>query len=293
MKLENAKRQKVKLRIGISGPSGFGKTYSALLMANGITNDWSRIAVIDTEGGSSNLYSHLGEFKVLQLKDSFSPENYIEAISICEKAEMDVIIIDSITHEWQGRGGCLELHEQLGGRFQDWAKITPRHNAFIDAILNSPCHIITTARRKTEYSLNIGQNGKTKVIKHGTKEITREGFEYELTVNFELVNRKYFVKASKDRTGLFLNKLDFIINASTGKKLQQWCNIDEVLTEAIKEIQKATTVEGLRHIYSKHEDLRAQLHPLIIKRKNLLEHIKENVQTPENVSTNEKDKVSE
>ena len=77
----------------------------------------------------------------------------------------------------------MELHEQLGGRFQDWAKITPRHQAFIDKILNSNCHVITTVRRKTDYSLDKDGNAKTKVMKLGTKEITRDGFEYELTVN--------------------------------------------------------------------------------------------------------------
>ena len=108
MKLTKAKRQQLKLRIGLSGPSGFGKTYSALLLAYGMTNDWSKIAVVDTENGSSNLYSHLGDFNVLNLTEPYSPERYIEAIKACEQADIDVIIIDSITHEWQGKGGCLE-----------------------------------------------------------------------------------------------------------------------------------------------------------------------------------------
>ena len=158
MKLKQAQRNQVKLRLGLSGPSGYGKSYSALLLAFGITNDWSKIAIIDTENNSASLYSHLGEFNVLTLEEPFSPERYIQAIKVCEKASVEVIIIDSITHEWSGKGGCLQIHESLGGRFQDWSKVSPRHQAFIDAILNSSAHIITTTRRKVDYSLDSDMN---------------------------------------------------------------------------------------------------------------------------------------
>ncbi|SDQ18771.1 AAA family ATPase [Flagellimonas zhangzhouensis] len=271
MKLSKAKRQQLKLRIGLSGPSGFGKTYSALLLAYGMTKEWSKIAVIDTENGSSNLYSHLGGFNVLNLMDPYNPERYIEALGLCEQADVEVIIIDSITHEWQGKGGCLEIHEKLGGRFQDWSKVSPRHQAFIESILNSKCHVITTTRRKIDYSLDVSNNGKTKVVKHGTKEITREGYEYELTVNFELINDSHLAKASKDRTGLFMDRPEFVINASTGKKLVDWCNEGISLDKAINEINETTTVEGLRHLYAKYEAFKKQLNPIVLNRKTELE----------------------
>ncbi|MEO8254639.1 MAG: AAA family ATPase [Flavobacterium sp.] len=165
MKLQKAERHQVKLRIGLSGPSGFGKTYSSLLLAYGITGDWNKIAIIDTENRSASLYSHLGNFNVLSLDEPYTPERYLEAIKLCEDSEMDVIIVDSISHEWQSKGGCLEIHEKLGGRFQDWSKVTPRHNSFIDAIIQSKCHVITTSRRKVDYSLDKDGEGKTKVMK--------------------------------------------------------------------------------------------------------------------------------
>lgn len=224
MQLKQSQRQQVKLRLGLSGASGFGKTKSALLLAYGMTQDWSKIAVIDTENSSASLYSDLGSYKVLDLQAPYSPERYIQAIELCEKSGIEVIIIDSASHEWNGSGGCLEIHEKLGGRFQDWANVTPRHQAFINKILQSSCHIITTTRRKMDYSLDIGSNGKTKVVKHGTKEITRDGFEYELTINFELVNDNHLAKASKDRTGLFMNKPEFLITPQTGKVILDWCN---------------------------------------------------------------------
>lgn len=272
MKLHKAERHQVKLRIGFSGPSGFGKTYSSLLLAYGITNDWTKIALIDTENKSASLYSHLGEFNVLSLEGSFSPERYIQAIKLCEDSGMEVIIVDSISHEWQGAGGCLEIHEQLGGRFQDWARVTPRHNAFINSIIQSKCHIITTSRRKVDYSLDKDGEGKTKVMKLGTKEITREGFEYELTVNFELLNDKHLTSASKDRTGLFSGKPEFIINSNTGKKLINWCTQGKSIEKIKEEINSCDSLEGLKQIYAEHPTFSAELFPIVMSRKEVLEN---------------------
>ena len=272
MQLQKTQRHNVKLRLGISGASGFGKTYSALQLAYGMTNDWSKIAVIDTENASASLYSDLGNFNVLNLSAPYTPERYVEAIDICEKANMEVIIIDSITHEWQGEGGCLQIHEKLGGRFQDWARVKPRHQKFIDKILSTSCHIITTARRKTDYSLDINNNGKSKVVKHGTKEITSEGFEYELSVNFELINEHHLCKVSKDRTKLFSNKPEFIIDSTIGKQLVNWCNEGISLERVREEINTCTTIERLKHIYNKHSALKQLIKPLIIERKNQIEN---------------------
>jgi hypothetical protein len=273
MKLQKAERHQVKLRIGLSGPSGFGKTYSALLLAYGITNDWNKIAIIDTENKSASLYSHLGEFNVLSLEEPYSPERYLKAIKLCEESDIELIIIDSISQEWQGKGGCLEIHEQLGGTFQMWSKITPRHNAFIDAIVQSKCHIITTTRRKVDYSLDQDSNGKTKVMKLGMKEITREGFEYELTVNFELLNDKHLVSASKDRTGLFMGKPEFIINSATGRKLINWC-CQGISVDKIKEqINSCETLEALKQIYNQYPNLSKELYPVVISRKEALDAV--------------------
>lgn len=283
MKLKQAQRHQVKLRLGLSGASGFGKTYSALLLAFGITNDWSKIAIVDTENNSASLYAHLGDFNVLPLNEPYSPERYIEAIRTCENASMEVIIVDSITHEWNGKGGCLQIHEKLGSRFQDWAKVTPRHQAFIDAILNASCHVITTVRRKIDYSMDADQNGRTKVIKHGTKEITREGFEYELTVNFELINDKHLAKASKDRTGLFMDKPEIIINKATGRKLIQWCNEGVSFEKATKEIEACTTVDGLKHLFNKYQSLQKQIHPQILKKKEEIDGVAHQIVNKENI----------
>lgn len=172
LQLKKATRKQVKLKMGLSAVSGGGKTYSALLLAHGITDDWSKIAVIDTENQSASLYTHLGEFNTIDLSAPFSPERYIEAIKACENAGMEVIIIDSITHEWDGEGGIIDISNQMvGNSFTNWAKLTPRHNAFINAILQSKCHVITCVRRKQDYEMTKDSNGKVKVEKAGLKEI--------------------------------------------------------------------------------------------------------------------------
>lgn len=274
MQLQKAQRHQVKLRLGLSGASGFGKSYSALLLAYGITEDWTKIAVIDTENNSASLYSHLGDFNVVSLNQPYSPERYIEAVKLCEEKQMEVIIIDSITHEWQGKGGCLQIHEQLGGRFQDWAKLTPRHQAFIDAILQSNCHVITTVRKKMDYSMDRDSSGKTRVVKHGLKDITREGFSYELTVDFEIINENHMAKATKDRTGLFMNKPEILITKGVGRMLIDWCNQGVSIADAKKEIAECTTVEGLRHLYQKYLPLKKELNDTILNRKQEIESVK-------------------
>lgn len=258
MQLQKATKKKVKARIGISGASGFGKTYSALLLAYGFTGDWSKIAVIDTENGSADLYSDLGEYQTLSLEPPYSPERYIEAIETCENAGIEVCIIDSITHEWSGEGGCLAILDSLGGKFQDWAKITPRHNKFVQKILSCNMHTITTTRRKQDYQMQEGQNGKKEVKKAGTKEEQRDGYEYELMLNFEIFNEKHMCKASKDRTGLFADKPDFVITSDTGKTIYDWCNtgVDEK-DMAMKEMEGCPDGDRncIKQIWNKYPQL--------------------------------------
>lgn len=251
--LRKATRQKAKIRLGLSAVSGGGKTFSALLIAKGLTGDLSKVAVIDTENNSADLYAHLGDYSVLPLVAPYTPENYIKAIKECEDAGMECIIIDSITHEWDGKGGCLQIQEQLGGKYQDWAKVTPRHQAFIDAILQCKCHVITTVRRKQDYEMTKDSSGKMKVEKAGLKEVTREGFEYELTANLE-IDTRHNATASKDRTGLFMGHPAFVPDEKTGEMIRDWCEsgvdvIDEVKI-SIAKLANCDDVEELKVLKS-------------------------------------------
>jgi hypothetical protein len=254
MQLRKATRQKAKIRLGLSAVSGGGKTYSAILIAKGLCGDLSKVAVIDTENNSADLYAHLGDYNVLPLSAPFTPEKYIEAIKTCEVAGMEVIIVDSITHEWDGKGGCLEIVDQITqasqakNSYTSWGKVTPRHQSFIDAILQSPTHIITTVRRKQDYEMSKNSNGKTVVEKSGLKEITRDGYEYELTINLNL-DQNHNASASKDRTGLFMGKPEFTPSEATGKMIAEWCesgvDMKDAVSEAIANLSNCGTVEDL------------------------------------------------
>lgn len=271
MKLQQAERKQAKIKMGLQAPSGAGKTYSALLLAHGIIGDWSKIAIIDTENHSADLYAHLGNYQVLALEQPFTPERYMEAIEICEKAGMEAIIIDSISHEWEGNGGILDIHgAMMGNSFTNWAKLTPRHNAFIQKILQSSSHIIATIRSKQDYVLS-EKNGKMVPEKVGLKGVTREGMDYEFTLVFEL-DLKHQATSTKDRTGLFMDKPSFVITPATGQRILAWCNSGKTLADVKIEITQATTVDELRNILKNHPNYRSDLEALCITRKKQLEN---------------------
>lgn len=223
MQLQQASRKKAKIKLGLQSPSGGGKTMSALLIAYGLCGSWDKIAVIDTENRSADLYAHLGSFKTLSLEPPYTPERYIEGIDICLEAGIETIIIDSSSHEWE----CLlDYHSSLqGNSFTNWAKVTPRHEAFVNKVLQSNAHFICTMRSKVDYVLS-EKNGKQVPEKVGLKAVQRDNLEYEFTCLLEL-NMQHMAKASKDRTGLFTGKPEFIPTIATGKAIADWCNQGE------------------------------------------------------------------
>ena len=272
MEIRKSERKRAKIKLGIQGPSGSGKTYSSLLLAYGLTNNWDKIAVIDTENGSADLYAHLGDYNVLNLSKPYNPERYIQAIESCENGGMEVIIIDSITHEWDGAGGILETHGNMAGNsFTNWNKLTPRHNAFVQKILQSSCHVIATIRTKQDYVLN-EKNGKYVPEKVGLRGVTREGMDYEFTIVLDL-DIKHDATASKDRTGLFMDKPQFVITQGTGKQIAKWCDNGVELDKIKQEIKDAQTVDELRAILKKYPDYRKDIEPLCIQHKKAIEYL--------------------
>jgi hypothetical protein len=224
MAFVKAVRKQAKLRLALTGPSGSGKTYSALLMAKGFGG---KVAVIDTEHGSASLYCDLLEFDVMELTAPYSPERYISAIRDAEKDGYDVLIIDSITHEWNGTGGMLQINEELarskfkGNTWSAWSESDPRHRKFVDAILQTKMHVIVTMRSKTETSAEKDSNGKTKIIQLGMKAEQRDGIIYEFTTVLDLVHGGHYATATKDRTGVFSDDPK-VITPETGKTILDW-----------------------------------------------------------------------
>ena len=223
IQIRKAKRSATKLRLLLTGPSGSGKTWGALQIAKGIGG---KCVVIDTEEGSSDLYDHLHEFDVIDLRPPFSPEAYIEAISAAEQAGYEIIIVDSVTHCWSGPGGCLEILEDVakaqfrGNTWSAFSVITPRWRAFVDKLLRSPAHVICCGRSKTE-TAQVDDHGKKKVAKLGMKLEARDGLEFEFTCVLDIIHDGHYATVSKDRTGLFAGDPK-PITADTGKRLAEW-----------------------------------------------------------------------
>lgn len=226
---QQAVRQVAKLRLALSGPSGSGKTYSALLIASGIV-PMEKVAVIDTENGSANLYANLGTYSVLTLHPPYTPKKYIEAIHAAEQEGFELVIIDSLSHSWNGEGGLLEQKDKAtdakykGNSWAAWREVTPEYNKLIETMLNSPCHIIATMRAKTEY-MQDDSSGRKRIVKVGAAPIQRDGIEYEFTVVFDL-SIDHMATVNKDRTRLFDGQY-FVPTPDVGKTLKQWLDAGE------------------------------------------------------------------
>ena len=225
MAFRKAQRTNAKLRLALTGTAGAGKTYSALLIAKGLGG---KIAMIDTENGSGDLYSDLCEYDICSLAAPYDPRKYIQLIHEAEQSGYDTVIIDSLSHAWSGQGGLLDLQAKLaeakyrGNSYAAWRDITPLHNAFVDTLLASPCHIIATMRSKTDYIQAENERGRTEIRKVGLAPVQREGMDYEFTTVFD-ISANHTAVVSKDRTGVF-GDIPFVINGHTGEMFRDWLN---------------------------------------------------------------------
>lgn len=220
-----AEKRQVKLKLGIQGPSGSGKTEGALALA---TNLWpnAKILLIDTENESASLYADRYEFDTIPLDPPFESVRYEACIDYAVENKYDVLILDSVTHQWDGEGGILRRKEELDRRpnsnsFTNWATFTPEHTHFIENIKQAPIHIIATMRSKQEYALQQNDKGKSKPVKLGMSPIQRDGFDYEFTVVFD-VQMDHRAIAIKNRTGLFGDKTIDLADPKTAEKMRLW-----------------------------------------------------------------------
>lgn len=259
MQFTKAERKKSKLRLALAGPSGSGKTYGALLVAKGLGG---KIAVIDTEKGSASLYSDLVDFDVLELEPPYSPSNYVSAVKLAEKCGYDVVIIDSITHEWTGSGGCLEMNEETakakyrGNTWSAWNDTKAKHRVFIDALLSCQAHIIVTMRSKTE-TAQVEVNGKKQVQKLGMKSEQNDGIEYEFTTVLDLIHDGNFALPSKDRTGLFAPDCNpFKLSEDIGRKLAEWLDSGKNPQEELNGFSEiCSTIETMEQLQAEFKKI--------------------------------------
>jgi hypothetical protein len=267
MQIRKAERKKARIKMALQGGAGSGKTYSSLLIAFGLCQDWSKVVIIDTENSSADLYSDLGSYNVLSIQAPYEPEKYIKAIGVCEQAGMEVIIIDSTSHCWDY---LIDVHANMqGNSFTNWSKITPRQNAFINAILQGTTHVIATMRVKQDYVLNF-KDGKHVPEKVGLKAVQRDGVDYEFTVVFD-IDIKHHAVASKDRTKLFVDKPEFTLSKETGELVNQWCNSGIDASEIlIQQIESCESMAQLRALFNSNPEVSEDITALFNTKKSNL-----------------------
>ena len=276
--LRKAQRKRSRLKIGISAPSGGGKTIGSLMIAYGIVKGehpdwddatiWGKIAIVDTENGSGELYVgwdktfKIGEYCVVSIEPPFDPQKAVDAINVCAEAGIECVIMDSLTHYWQGKGGILEKHGNVAKRsnnsYTAWRDVTPLHNQMVDAILQADMHTICTLRSKMEYVQEKDEKtGKITVRKVGLQPQQREGMEYEFTVFIE-IDSDHQAFVSKDRTGSIDGEY-FTITPQVGKDLVQWLDkgVSPSTPSVVLKKKSDVVEEKVEDIDSVHETIKS------------------------------------
>ena len=235
MAFVKAKKEKIWTKILLGGSSGSGKTYSALRLATGLAKKCgSGIAAIDTEAGRIRYYANEFDFSDMQLTEPFTPEKYIEAINDAVSSGFKVLIIDSISHEWNY---CVDIHDKMpGNSWTNWSKVTPRHDAFMEKILQAPIHIIATVRGKDDYVLE-EKNGKQTPKKVGLGFKQRDGVEYNYTATFNIAQDTHIAEATKDNTHIFEGRYE-VLTEKDGEALYDWANTGEDFAFNISKAQQ-------------------------------------------------------
>ena len=226
-KVRKAVREKVFPKIALTAPSGGGKTYSALRLATGMIEEMGgdkKILLANTESSRGLYYSDCFEYDIVDIEPPHEPEKYVDLINFAVESGYGVLIIDSSSHEWEGKGGCLELQQKAGGTYQSWAKVTPRHQRFINAVADSPITIIATMRGKDQYEMTKDDRGKASVQKLGVGAKQREGFEYEFTCTFLIDQKTNCAEVTKDNTHLFEHEGPKLLTEEDGKRIMRWAN---------------------------------------------------------------------
>lgn len=224
-------RAKSKLRMALTGVSGAGKTLGALYIAYGLTGDWSKIAVIDTEHERARMYANrtdlgTGKFLYCPLYPPYTAERYTSLVK--EAASVvgpdGVVIVDSFSHAWNSEGGVLDVKDRIAAQagknsYTAWNEAGKVQNSLVNTILAVGCHTIVTMRSKMDYVMQENERGKTQPVKVGLAPVQRDDTEYEFDIVLDIA-RSHIATASKDVT--FLDKYGEIITPELGRQLKAW-----------------------------------------------------------------------
>jgi hypothetical protein len=224
VQIKKAVRERVYLKLVVTGPSGGGKTLGSIGIAKGLAPT-GKIGVIDSENRSASYYASRFDFDVIELEAPFTTQKYLEALRAFIEGGYEVVVIDSLTHEWAASGGILDqkaAKDSRGGNsFSNWNEMKQLHNKFVETLLQSRIHVVCTLRSKMEYALEQDEKGRSTVRKVGLAPISSDGMEYEFGVMFDVERNSHLAIASKDRTGLFEGR-SLNLDERVGKELAEW-----------------------------------------------------------------------
>ena len=226
---QKAVKHEANLRLAIAGPSGSGKTYSSLKLASELANGHS-IALVDTEHGSAEKYADIFNFDTLALAPPYHPDRFVDLIQTAGRNDYGILILDSLSHAWNGTGGLLEIVDQIAARmkttntFMAWKDATPIQNRLVEAIVSAPLHIIATMRSKQEYVIDqVEKNGCTISVprKVGMAPVQRDSFEYEFDIFVEMDMDNNAI-VTKTRCPAIAGKLFPKLGSDLAETLQDW-----------------------------------------------------------------------
>jgi hypothetical protein len=239
IQIRKAKREGARLVVSLSGVSSSGKTHTALLIALGLANgNPEKVGFIDTENRRGSLYSDIyakldgpmrtdKAFLIGDLYPPFSPGRYVEAIHAFQQAGVEVLIIDSATHEWEGQGGCDDIANAGDPRLPNWNKAKAEHKRFMNAALQCDMHIIfcVRAREKAKPEKQT-VNGKEKLVfvDLGLQPIQEKNFMFEMTVSLMVHDqgkRREIMKCPAELRPIFETAEQYI-GVKQGKALRDW-----------------------------------------------------------------------
>jgi len=271
MELRIIENRKPNAKVTLQGASGSGKSYTALLLAYGLCGAWQKIAVIETDYKAANHYSYFGAFNTLSINAPYTPEKFTDAIELCERSGIEVIIIDTLSTEWAGIGGIKDRLVQEGKSCLDG------HYSLLQSIQSSTCHIIATLRTKEGYNLSIKGN-RREVQKFGLEPIQQEGIQYYFHTVLSL-DMHHRVRSLKDRTSFFEEHGDVIITEEIAALFARWCNSQakEVLPQLQERINACKSIKELLEVMFQCDvDDRATVQAFIKRRLELEGHLYEN-----------------
>jgi len=222
-KIEEARREGAKIVLGIAGTSGSGKTYSAIQVGYGLAGKSGKhLGFLDTENRRGRLYSDIlpEPFQIADFEPPFSPDRYIEGIRAFEKTGCKVLVIDSITHEWEGTGGCEEIATAGDPKTPRWNKAKLEHKKFMNCLLQSSMDIIVCIRAREKVDMKDPRNVKSL----GIQPITEKNVLFEMTASLMMEDEGRHQKVIKcpDALRPILGRTNDYLTAEDGVKLRQW-----------------------------------------------------------------------